>query len=217
MNWRLKLKCPNEDESVYVNGPDFTLTNDALSCAVPADLSWNKGLPSGGFIPFTFSWKHAVPAPNFTMQYREVGTLSWTDVAVSGTSTVINFADDAKLYEWRVKALCGVGSESPYVAGSNFVASSAVTCTNPYALSASIINVSGAINTVRFSWSHPGAYSYVLEWSSRAGNSGTVTSPGDKFIDIDFDFAEERIFWRVAAECTSGDFSASIIGFPINL
>jgi hypothetical protein len=217
INWRLKLRCYNEDDSVYVNGPDFTITDSANACAIPTNLSWLKGSASGGIIPFTFSWNHSLPAANYTFEYREVGSPTWVSTNIAGTSTVQNFLDDGKTYEWRLKAICGAGSESPYVTGMQFVSSSSVTCSSPYNVTRQVVAITESTVIVRFSWSHPGSADFLLEWSSRAtGNTGgDITS--DLFTEIEFTKTEERIFWKVAAQCTPGDYSSFSNGSPVNL
>lgn len=217
MNWRLKLKCPNDDESGWVNGPDFTLSNDASACALPTGLTWTKGTPVAGVIPFTFEWAHVLPAPEFKFEYKAVGGSTWIESTVAGLTTTINFADDGTEYQWRVSAKCGVGSESPAVNGINFVASSAVTCSNPYNLSASVYSTTALTTTVRFTWDHPGAVNFMFEWDNAAlGDSGSET-PLVNSIDIEFPTSYYRIYWRVAAQCTIGDYSALIDGTPIYL
>lgn len=217
MNWRLKLKCPNDDESGWVNGPDFTLTNDASACALPTGLTWTKGAPVAGMIPFTFEWAHAVPAPDFKLEYKAIGAATWTEVAVAALTTTISFADDGTEYQWRVSAICGVGSTSPAVNGINFVSSSAVTCSNPYNLTASVYSTTALTTTVRFTWDHPGAVNFMLEWDNGAlGESGSEI-PLTNTIDIEFPTSHYRIYWRVAAQCTLGDYSALIDGTPIYL
>lgn len=212
MNWRLKVKCPNDDSSAYVNGPNFVLTDNASACALPTALTWTMGTPSAGLIPFTFEWAHAVPAPNFTLQYREVGTSVWTDVAVAAAvTTTIDFADDGKTYEWRVKALCDVGSESPYVNGSNFVASSAITCTAPYSLYMEVVDSTDDDVLFIFAWVHPGAINYLLQIRRGDGpwvDYTTLTTWREVTIDKNMDLYH----WRVAAECTAGNFSSFTYG-----
>lgn len=216
MNWRLKVKCPNDDYSAYVNGPDFTLITSGSACALPFDLSVDKGTPSGGLIPTTFSWDH-VSAADFKLEYRAVGAPSWTLVDVIGaTSHIVNLADDFTEYEWRVSAVCGVGSISPVVNGSNFISSSAVTCEAPSDLLREVVDTVGLTKTVLFSWTHGAAFNYLLSWTARTGETGTV-SPTDDFVEIEFPIAYERIFWEVAAQCTAGNYSSSTTGFPINL
>jgi len=214
MNWRLKVKCPNDDESAYVNGPNFVLITSGSSCAIPTALTWTKGTPSGGSIPFTFDWAHAVPAPNFTLQYRAVGAPTWTDVAVAGITTIINFADDGTEYEWRVKALCGVGSESPYVNGSNFVASSAISCSAPYNLTRDVVSSTVDDITYEFGWDHPGAISYLLQIKYGTDGPWTEYNPATNSQEVTLDIMPGLYYWRVAAECTAGDFSSFTDGAP---
>jgi hypothetical protein len=206
MNWRLKLKCPNEDESVYVNGPDFVLTNDASYCALPGALLVELGAPTGGNIPVTFSWTHIVPAPNFKLQYKKLTDVSWTDVNVAALTTTIDFPDDGSEYQWRVSALCAVDSISTPVNGYNFVASSSSTCTVPYNLDKLLLSATEDTVTYLFTWDHPGALSYLIQIKYGSGGAWTdYTSLTDsKEITVDIGLI---VYWRVAAQCV-GDYSA---------
>lgn len=216
MNWRLKVKCPNDDESAYVNGPDFTLIISGSACAVPFNLAVNKGTPSGGLIPTTFSWNHA-SAADFKLEYRAVGAPSWTLIDVIGaTSHIVNLADDFTEYEWRVSAVCGAGSISPAVNGINFISSSSVTCEAPTGLLAEVMSSTGTHKTIRFSWSHGASLDYLLQWESLGGYTGTET-PAVDYVDIEFPISYTIIYWQVAAQCSVGDYSSFSNGAPIYL
>lgn len=213
MNWRLKLKCANEDESIYVNGPNFQLPTDANACAIPTGLTLTKGVPASGMIPFTFAWAHALPADNYTLEYKAVAAMVWTSVNVNALTTIISFADDGTEYMWRVKALCGAGSESIFVDGYNFVSDSSVTCSLPIDLV--VIKLTTLPDSIifRLEWDHPDANSFDVEYMNLSQNYGDFQTTSDKFLEIEVPKTLGIFNWTVSAECfPPGNYSSPVNG-----
>ena len=73
-------------------------------------------------------WRLVPCAVSYTLQYRKVGTSSYTTVSVADTSFAITGLSVATNYEWKVRSVCIVSplSASSYTALSNFMTANSV-------------------------------------------------------------------------------------------
>lgn len=69
------------------------------------------------------NWSAVASANDYTVQVREVGTSSWTQVSAGGTNVTVRNLSRGATYEWEVRANC-TGSSSAYSASCTFTAGS---------------------------------------------------------------------------------------------
>jgi hypothetical protein len=77
----------------------------------------------------TLSWTGVNGASNYTLQYKNSTTSTWSSVTVSSTNYVLTGLSAATTYNWQVRTNCGTTS-SPYTLGSNF--STPTSCTDNF-------------------------------------------------------------------------------------
>lgn len=147
--------------------------NNCGSCPVPYNLeATNTGL--GGA---TLGWS-AVGSTLFNVQYRPVGTTTWTTFPnVTNTALVISGLSDCTPYEFQVEAVCDTSSSG---ASQSFTWTSEGCCTAPVEANA----IANDAVSATVSWSNVlVAASYDLRyapsgttnWTTLTGLTGTST------------------------------------------
>ena len=148
----------------------------------------------------TFSWTASAGATSYNIQYRVVGTTTWS----TGTSTTTSFNASGLTastnYEWQVQTVCASGS-SAFTASATFTTAAVAICNAPTGLATSAITTSSAT----FGWTAAaGANSYNIQyrvvgtttWST--GNSTTTSFNASGLT------ASTNYEWQAQTVCSSG-------------
>lgn len=176
------------------------------TCSVATGLLSSTITSSGA----TLSWTAVTGALSYNLQYRVVGSATWTSTTSSTNSKAITGLLASSNYEFQVQTVCTSGS-SAFSASSTFTTLAATTtCATPTGLTASSITSSGA--TV--SWSAvTGASSYAIDY--KANSSATwislATATTSTSATISSLTASTLYDYRVRTNCT-GSTSAYASG-----
>jgi hypothetical protein len=154
------------------SGARFSITT-SLGCTPPSGTTCNvpTGLTTSSVTSSsaTLSWSAATGATSYNVQYRIVGSGTWTSTTSATTSKSVTGLAASSAYEWQVQTVCSSGS-SAFSALANFT-TSAPSCGVPSGVTAGSLTGSSAT----ISWSAvTGALSYNLNW--KLGSSGTYTT-----------------------------------------
>ncbi|HKR05912.1 MAG TPA: DNRLRE domain-containing protein [Bacteroidia bacterium] len=150
-----------------------------------------------------FNWDAVTGAVSYNIQYRIVGTSTWS----TGTSPT-NFYNASGLtpgstYEWQVQTVCS-GGTSIFTGSVNFI-TVPLTCNIPSNLST--INISSVSAT--FSWSAvPGAVSYSVRYriiGTGTWTTGTTSSLSYAATGLT---PATNYEWQVQTSCAGGGTSA---------
>ncbi|WP_250433720.1 reprolysin-like metallopeptidase [Hanstruepera flava] len=100
---------------------DISNTNFTIAGQVVCNATVPNGLNASGLTDSsaTLSWD-AVPGATYNLQYREVGSGSWTTVNVAGVSTQLSGLSALTQYEAQVQSVCPDTSTSAYSSTINF-------------------------------------------------------------------------------------------------
>ncbi|MCB0447046.1 MAG: fibronectin type III domain-containing protein, partial [Gelidibacter sp.] len=100
---------------------DISNTNFTIAGTVTCNATIPTGLNASnvGSSTATLSW-NAVAGATYDLQYRVVGSSTWTTVGVSGVSTSLSGLTALTQYEAQVRSKCTGGSNSAYSASVNF-------------------------------------------------------------------------------------------------
>lgn len=137
---------------------------------------------SVGSTTATVSWSAVSGATAYSLQYRAVGSATWTTVSTATTSASLTGLTVSTAYEFQVTSSCS-GTLGTVSSLGNFTTTAAAACGTPSALTSSSITSSSA--TV--SWTAvTGASSYLVQyrvstattWSSVTVTSATATLTG---------------------------------------
>ena len=200
-NVRLRAACTTGSSPMATL--NFTTTDGGVTCDVPGGLtSSNVGETSS-----TISWNSVSAANTYDVRYRETGVVSWVDLSVSSTSSVLSALVANTAYEFQVQSNCSDGV-SGYSASANFTTSGGAVCDVPSGLASSGIgetsvtiswNSVGAANTYDVRYRETGAATW-LDLSV----SNTSTSLTGLIADTDYEY-------QVQSNCTSevSGYSAS--------
>jgi hypothetical protein len=157
----------------------------------------------------TVSWTAVSGANSYSLQYRPVGSATWTAVTTSATSAALTGLTVSTAYEFQVTSSCSgvLGTVSTL---ANFTTTAAAACGTPVSLASSSITSSSA--TV--SWGAvSGASSYLLQYRVSTAttwtNSLTVTAATATITGLT---AATAYQFRVTATCAGTAGTASAIG-----
>ncbi len=99
-----------------ISNSDFTIAGQvACNATVPTGLAASNIATTSA----TLSWD-AVPGGSFDLQYREVGSGTWTTLSVTGISSALTGLTALTQYEAQVRSKCPDTSTSAYSAIVNF-------------------------------------------------------------------------------------------------
>ena len=107
-DWRVRAKC----SAGYGNYIPAQFTT--VACSAPNNLVSSIVTSTGA----TVSWTAVSGASNYSVDYKNTSTSTWTVVTASTTSTTVNITGLSAYttYDWRVKTNCTNGSSSTYSA-----------------------------------------------------------------------------------------------------
>ena len=177
----------------------------------PTSCGTVTGLTSSsvGSTTATVSWTAVSGATSYSLQYRAVGSATWTTVTTSATSSNLTGLTVSTAYEFQVTSSCS-GTLGTVSTLANFTTTAAAACGTPASLASSSITSSSA--TV--SWGAvTGASSYLVQYrvstSTTWTNSVTVTTASATLTGLTASTAYQ---YQVTATCSGTAGTASAIG-----
>jgi len=177
----------------------------------PTSCGTVTGLTSSsvGSTTATVSWTAVSGATSYSLQYRAVGSATWTTVTTSATSANLTGLTVSTAYEFQVTSSCS-GTLGTVSTLANFTTTAAAACGTPASLTSSSITSSSA--TV--SWGAvTGASSYLVQYrvstSTTWTNSVTVTTASATLTGLTASTAYQ---YQVTATCSGTAGTASAIG-----
>ena len=122
----------------------------------------------------TYSWAAVTGASSYVLQYRVVGTTTWTSVTVSGLTYTINGLTPNTNYEWQVETKCSNSGTSLFSGSATFV-----TAGPPVAkFGANVLtSCTGIINFTDSSTGTPTQWS----WNFGDGTFSTLQNPQHEY------------------------------------
>lgn len=161
-----------KDASGCVAQISVTLTAPP-ACPAPGNISVTNTAPGA----YVASWTAVTSALSYTIQYREVGTDTWTTISnIIGTSREISGLNPTAFYELQVRTRCLTTGNGSFSASANFGGEVQNNCAVPTGLTVSnITDVSVLAKWTAVS----GATSYQVQYRrASGGNWSTVTAAG---------------------------------------
>ncbi len=172
------------------------------TCNAPTGLSTNSITATSA----NFNWTAAANAVSYNIQYRIVGTSTWsTGTATNSPYNAINLAPSSN-YEWQIQTVCSSGSSS--FTNSATFNTPAPPCSTPGNLSTSAIGDNGAT----FNWDPvSGAVSYNVQYrlvGTSFWQPGTASVNSYSVTGLT---AGSNYEWQVQTVCSANNsaFSAS--------
>jgi hypothetical protein len=101
---------------------DISNTNFSIEGQVVCNATTPSGLAVSGITSnsATLSW-NAIAGSSYDLQYRQVGSSTWTTVSVNGTSQALSSLSPLTQYEAQVRSKCPDNSTSAYSSIINFI------------------------------------------------------------------------------------------------
>ncbi|NHM08061.1 hypothetical protein G4D82_12585 [Flavobacterium sp. CYK-4] len=168
------------------------------SCGIPDNLN-TAGVDSSSA---TINWQAVAGATGYYIQYRIVGTATWTSTATNTNAKLLSGLVPDTDYEYQVQALCSIAGDFSALGQFSTVA---MSCAIPTGLSTS--NVTGT--TAQLSWQAvPDAENYNVQYrqvDTEEWNTGVSTTTTINIIGLNPQTAYE---FKVMAICSlPGGFS----------
>jgi hypothetical protein len=167
--WKVQTNCGSSNTSAYSSVITFTT---AATCVVPTGLT-TSGITLNGA---TLGWNAVSGAQSYNVQYREVGSASWSNQSAVTNSSSVSSLNSSANYEWQVQTVCSNLNSSGFSSLSTFsTLTPTVTCNAPAGLGATAVTSSNAT----LNWTAvTGAQGYKVEYREVGASSWTsVTTP----------------------------------------
>ena len=177
-------------------------TAGGSTCNAPAGLV----VSSAGNNTATFSWATVAGATGYNVQYRVIGSSTWTP----GTSTTTSFNATGLTagtnYECQVQTKCSGGGTSTFSASVNFTTTGTAPCNPPTGLGATSITTTSAT----LGWGAvTGAAGYTLQYKlSSAGTFTTVSGITTNSYNLTGLTAGNTYQFQVSTVCSGTSSSA---------
>ncbi|HEY5406027.1 MAG TPA: fibronectin type III domain-containing protein [Ginsengibacter sp.] len=150
----------------------------------------------------TLGWASVSGAASYNVQYRVVGTSTWTSVNIATNSYNATGLTAGTNYEWQVQTVCSGTSTSAFTASVNFTTTS--TCAMPGSLTTSGITNTGAT----FGWGAvTGATGYNVRYRI-VGTSTWSTAAATNSYSATGLTAGTNYEWQVQTICSGSTTSA---------
>jgi len=189
-----------------IGGPRFSLTTSpgclppSGACGTPSGLS--AGAITGSTA--TLSWTAVSGAISYNIQWRPVGTTTWSSTTSSSASVNITGLLPTTQYEFQVQAVCSTGTGN-FSASANFTTTTQ-SCGTPTNLTATGITANSAL----LSWTAvSGATSYNVRWRIFGTSAWTTGSTTNTSLLITGLVSSTQYEFQVQAVCgaSTGSFA----------
>ncbi len=112
--FQVQAGCICSTSSAFSSSTNFTTLTP--TCGIPSSLSATSITPYAA----TLNWSAVTGATNYTIQYRQTGTVTWSTTTSPITSVTISGLTPATSYDYEVEASCICSTTSSYSGISNF-------------------------------------------------------------------------------------------------
>ena len=125
-DWKVRANC-SSSSSAYRLGPQFTTQNP---CGIPSGLSTTNITPSSA----TLSWAAVTNAINYTVEYKQSSSASWTlgGSGINSLSYSLSGLSPATAYDWRVSVLCFYNPYTSYGSSAAQASFTTLACDDIY-------------------------------------------------------------------------------------
>lgn len=216
-SYRVKTICSGT-ESAYSATPNPTFQTNPLNCSEPINLYASNVSTNSAIL----NWNAVIGASAYIVDYKIVGTASWTTVTPNTTTNLLllNGLASSESYTFRVKTICG-SMESGYSATPNpTFQTQSLTCNAPTGMSTTAITTTGAT----FNWNvNPLAISYKVQFREKESNSSwgpwQEFSAGLNFYNMLSLTPNSPYQWQVKSVCSptlESNWSTPITSFTTN-
>lgn len=176
--------------------------NISVTCAIPNSLSVSNLTTTSA----TLNWNTISTATSYAIQYRVVGTTTWSTTTSTSNSKSISGLTASTNYEWQVQSNCA-SSVSGFSVSNNFI-TAGTSCSAPTSLSTSSTSSSSTL----LSWNASGgAISYNIQFRK----TGTTTWSGLNTTTNSFAlsnlFSSTTYEWQVQTVCSAGSSNYSLL------
>jgi len=183
--------------SAYSASSQFSTSNIA-ACGIPIGLTANAITANTA----TLSWMPTSGASSYKVQYRKVGSSSWTSNSSSTTSIALQSLSASSIYEIQVRSNCASGS-SAYSASYLF-STPAPVCSIPTTLTTSSLTS----NSVTLKWAAiSGVSGYTLQYRLIGTTTWATTTSTTNSKSILALTANSNYEFQVQTKCSSTNAS----------
>ncbi len=196
--FQVQTDCGSGNTSSFTSSATFTTL--ATPCGLPSALSTSAVTSSSA----TLNWGAISGAASFAIQYRVVGSGSWTSTTAATNSKAISGLNHTSNYEFQVQSNCGAGNISAFSSSATF-ATPAPPCNVVSGLAASAITENTAIiNWIDFA----GASGYNVKYRIVGAATWTNTTSAINSMNLVGLLASSTYEFQIQSNCGAGNTSA---------
>lgn len=199
--WQIEAVC-SFGSSGFSSSANFT-TGALPVCSIPDGLNSTNVTT----VDATLNWNSVANAVGYTLQYRIVGSGTWTTLSTSANYQILTALAPSSNYEWQVEAVCSFGS-SGFSAMSSFITNAIPVCDVPVGSGTS--NITPASATL--SWNITGnAISYNVQYRLVGSGTWMPLTSATNSINLTSLLSASNYEWQVQSVCSFGvsNFSSS--------
>ena len=166
-------------------------------CAIPSGLSSSAITTSSA----TLTWTAAAGATSYVIQYRPVGTSTWSTTTSATASVDLTGLSCSTTYEFQVQTVCSAGSSS-FTSSATFTTLTCTTgCSTTTGLSATSITTTSAT----LNWtSVTGATSYNIQYRPTGTSTWSSTTSTTTAVNVTGLTCATTYEFQVQTVCASG-------------
>ena len=197
-----------------VPGTDNVTVTDAHSCTVTTQATILAAVPTPvaatgvSGTSATLNWTTVAGAVSYNIQYRKVGTTTWTTGTSNTSSLSISGLTSGYIYEFQVQAVCSGGSTGSFSTSGTFTAGTSINCSPPATLTASLITAT----TAKLNWNVVlGAHGYNIQYRAVGASTWSTGTSTINSLSVTGLTSGVTYQFQVQTICASGQGSLSTI------
>ncbi|HKR05728.1 MAG TPA: fibronectin type III domain-containing protein, partial [Bacteroidia bacterium] len=199
--WQVQTVC-STDSSTFSSLSNFT--TPAPPCDTTSNLTSSNITTSSAYL----SWNAVNGAISYNVQYRIIGSGSWTSTSSATNNLNISPLSPSSNYEWQVQTVCSL-SLSAFTSSANFV-----TLTPPCDTPSGLVSSGITTSSSNLSWNAAtGAISYTVQYRIIGSGSWISASSVTNNLNIMSLTPASNYEWQVQTVCSSSSSTFSSLAF----
>ena len=204
-DWEVMSDCGGGSNSSWIAGTDFT--TNTCPCNPPSGLSSSSITQNSVYLEWT-----TISDATYQVRYKPTTSSTWTTQTTTNSYYSVSGLSCGTAYDWEVMSDCGGGSNSSWIAGTDFTTNTC-PCNSPSGLSSSSITQ----NSVYLEWTTISDATYQVRYKPTTGSTWTTQSTSNSYYSATGLSCGVSYGWEVRSDCGSSNYSSWVSGNEFEL